>query len=968
MSRWSALAGAFLGLSALLLAAVFAVAPVVQSTASYSWDTSAGVVANPVPLTAYRPLGIEASVSCAQFTALPDGGAVLSTTAEPGPTGTSPDGLWIGAVTPGAVSVMSAGRTLYSGPDCDLSVRIGPGDWRIARGGDVLAQGAGDVRPYVAGFFSQLPSATSTAGLSATVTADTRFETAASGTKIALAVVCATCAVLCLLVAGLHDRRHARRVSAAHPRARKLVGADLPVVVLILLWTVIGPVTVDDGYTTTMVADAARSGFVGGYHHWLNSPEAPFGSFYEVYRWWAGEGTPLLWMRLPALLLALLAWWMLSRIVVFRLLPGGRGMGWVPWVAAVAFLAGWLPFNVGLRSEPYVAVGTVAVWCLVEHGIAARRLLPIALATLLAGLTLTTAPTGLVAIVVLLVAAPAVLRLMLHRRGAVPVTVGAVAGSVGLVVLVMFADQTVGAVRAGTAIRTAIGPNFSWSDEWTRYQALLKLQVEGAFGRRAAVLVLVTALVVSTTVLVRRRRIVGTHHDRLVRFLAATAAGLAALAFVPTKWSHHFGGFAGHLTVLVVVVTWIGCRAVRREADRALILSAIALAAALALSGSAMWWMASAEQVTFWDIPPQVLGVRLATIALSLGVGWLLVGIFLRDHQRIRRYLVPPIGLVVVTLLIGTTVLQTYGLVRATVLTPGYSQPRTTAAALVGDNCGLDPYLRVEPDPAVGLLPVAPGPNGATVSTGGMRRPADRVEHASREGLPATDMWTVDDGSPGSLRSDWYALPADASGPVVVEVGGSGRGRVTVEFGRNTPTGPAVIAEMLVDLQPRVSPARFDPIATAPGADLVRVVAVQEVSEPDSWLTVSRPRVPRTIPLSAFVPATAPALLDWPIAPLLTCRRQATLAGGIAEVPDVVVTPGRDLPEAMARSAGGPFAGLLQAYRLQPVPTYVDGMPTTWRAEVLRLVPREPLRPPMVARGMMTVSGLSGRPPLVWTP
>ncbi|MEQ3537523.1 arabinosyltransferase domain-containing protein [Pseudonocardia tropica] len=943
-------------------------APVVQRTASYSWDTSAGVLATPVPLTAYRPVGIESTVSCAQFNALPGGGAVLSTTAEPGATGTSPDGLWVGAVAPGAVSVVSAGRTLYQGPDCDLAVRIGPDGWQVARGGDVLARGAGDVRPYVAGFFSGLPAATPTAGLSATVAADTRFETAASGTKIALAVAAATCAVLSLLVAGLHDRRHAHRAPAAYRRPRKFVGADLPVVLLILLWTVIGPVTVDDGYTTTMVADAARSGFVGGYHHWLNSPEAPFGSFYEVYRWWAGEGTPLLSMRFPALLLALLVWWMLSRIVVFRLLPGGRDTSWVPWVAAIAFLAGWLPFDVGLRSEPYIAVGTVAVWCLAEHGVAARRLLPVALAALVAGLTLTTAPTGLVAIAVLLVAAPAILRLMVRRRGAVPAMVGAVAGSVGLVVLVMFADQTVGAVRAGTAVRTAIGPNFPWSDEWTRYQALLKLQVEGAFGRRAAVLVLITALLVSATVLVRRRRIVGTHHARLVRFLAATAAGLAALAFVPTKWSHHFGGFAGHLTVLVVVLTWIGCRAVLRAADRALVLSAVALASALALSGSAMWWVASAEQVTFWDIPPQLLGVRFATIALSLGAAWLLVGLALRYCPQLPQYLVPPIGLVVVTLLIGTTVLQTYGLVRATVVTPGYSQPRTTAAALIGDDCGLEPYVRVELDPVAGLLPVVPDPEGAAVSTGGMRSPADRAEHASREGLPSADMWTVDDGSPGSLRSSWYVLPAGAPGPVVVEVGGSGRGQVTVEFGRGTPTGPAVVADVPVDLQPRVSPARFDPVATAPGADLVRVVAVQEVSDPDSWLTVSRPRVPRTIPLSALVPATAPALLDWPIAPLLTCRRQATLKGGIAEVPDVVVTPGRDLPEAMARSAGGPFAGLLQAYRLQPVPTYIDGMPTTWRAEVLRLVPREPLRPPTVTRGMTTVSGLSGRPPLMWTP
>ncbi|BDH57033.1 hypothetical protein MTP03_19720 [Tsukamurella sp. PLM1] len=36
----------------------------------------------------------------------------------------------------------------------------------------------------------------------------------------------------------------------------------------------------------------------------------------------------------------------------------------------------WLTYNLGLRPEPIVAVGTVLTWCCVERTIATRRLAP----------------------------------------------------------------------------------------------------------------------------------------------------------------------------------------------------------------------------------------------------------------------------------------------------------------------------------------------------------------------------------------------------------------------------------------------------------------------------------------------------------------------------------------------------------------------------------------------------------------
>lgn len=56
------------------------------------------------------------------------------------------------------------------------------------------------------------------------------------------------------------------------------------------------------------------------------------------------------------------------------------------------FLAAWLPFNNGLRPEPLIAFGVIAAWALVEYAIGARRLLPFAVAIVVAAFSVTLAP------------------------------------------------------------------------------------------------------------------------------------------------------------------------------------------------------------------------------------------------------------------------------------------------------------------------------------------------------------------------------------------------------------------------------------------------------------------------------------------------------------------------------------------------------------------------------------------------
>ena len=85
------------------------------------------------------------------------------------------------------------------------------------------------------------------------------------------------------------------------------------------------------------------------------------------------------------------------------------------WTAGAVFLAAWLPFNNGLRPEPLIALGVIATWMLVETAIATRRLVPAAVAIVVAMLTATVAPQGLIAIAALLTGARPIAQIIVRR-------------------------------------------------------------------------------------------------------------------------------------------------------------------------------------------------------------------------------------------------------------------------------------------------------------------------------------------------------------------------------------------------------------------------------------------------------------------------------------------------------------------------------------------------------------------------
>ena len=372
------------GLLTALAALAFPLAPVRQPEINYLWTPADGT-AVALPLMPYQPVELTATIGCE---AARTGGLLLSTVPpRPDPAALPLDGLRL-VGTPAGVRITSGGADLGTVPlptgDCTLALGSDATATVVALDGTPVLRRPGDVRPDVAGIFTELPAATATSGrLALSLTADNRFTTTPSFWKIALAAICLAGLVILFVLLAAADR--------ALPRVRILPRGwwrprpvDAVVTALLAVWWAIGSGTVDDGYIAGIVRSRGDNGFVGNVYRWLNAPEAPFSWFYEPYHWWSTISAATPWMRLPATLLGLLCWFLVSRLLLPRL--GRIGLGRAgrrrstPWIAALAFGTWWVPLDLGLRPEPWVAVGTVLTFLAVERAVATRRVLPLAAA------------------------------------------------------------------------------------------------------------------------------------------------------------------------------------------------------------------------------------------------------------------------------------------------------------------------------------------------------------------------------------------------------------------------------------------------------------------------------------------------------------------------------------------------------------------------------------------------------------
>ncbi len=924
---------------AALAAVAFPFAPVQQPQVTYSWAADDGAAA--IPLMPYQPAELTARTTCAAVGDDPGERVLLSTVPLRADPAADPlHGLRLTA-TNGDVRVTSAGMDLGTvdlptgrqGRDCTLSVVSDPGRTTVLVDGRPALTRDGDVRPDVAGLFSDVRT-----GVDVSLETDTRFQTTISPLKSAIAVV----GVLALLAALVALRRADRAVTG---RVRLLPRrwwlprpVDAAVAALLAVWWVIGAITVDDGYIAGIVRSAASNGFIGNVYRWLNAPEAPFSWFYELYYLWSLVSPSTLWMRLPSTLLGLLCWWMLSRLVLPRL---GRfaARRWVPWMAALAFGTWWVPFNLGLRPDPWVAVGALGVYLAVERAVATRRVLPLAVALLLAGVTTAVTPGGILAFTPFLAAALPVLRLVRARRDlhVLPLVAVLVAAPASAVFL-MVSDQSLAGTLEATRVRTLIGGGQPWYEEYARYATLLEPDsFQGAIGRRAAVLVTVLAAVGVLWSLRRTRAGIAT--GPAARLVTGLLLSMATMAFAPTKWTQHFGGLAGYGAAVLVLGAVAWSAAPLRARPRAMVagLGAVVAVACLVLAGYNTWPNVSAWFTpTFSTLPPQVAGVPLATVALVVG-GLSVAGILARwawlraggaaDVAVPRR--VPAPAPLVAALLAAVLALQVLGLGRVALAhRDSYTLASDAIATLRGTPCGLQEALSVETDPASGLLPIAIGsPTGRTlpVDVGGQTLP----------GVSVT----------GRMSTPWFALDPDqrdGSLPVVVTTSGTTRpgDGLFLEFG----DGSRVLDRRT--LVPE-GPTPRDTREIAPsGADTVRIVVDAPNEGPRSPAVASLPRVPRLTPMSQVLPPGSTAILDWPVAFLFPCLTPAPLPLGTATLAHWRVGPPAEDPSA-GITYGGVYGGPFTAARLlvteQRMPTYLRGDPVRDAAQLYRWVQDTPL-------------------------
>src|ERR1700757_927107 len=559
------------GLLGALLAIATPLLPVKQTTAQLEWSEDGGLGSVEPPLIGYVATELNISIPCQAAAGLAGSGnsgktVLLSTVPKQAPKAVD-RGLLIERVNDDLVLVVRnvplvvAPMTQVLSGACQKLVFTAHADRVIGEfvglkqgpnaehpGAALRGERSGyDFRPQIVGVLPDL-SGPAPPGLTFSATVDSRYSSSPTPLKMAAMVLGVASTIVALIALHVLDTadgtRHRRFLP---PRWWSVSGLDALVTLVLVWWHFVGANTSDDGYILTMARVSEHAGYMANYYRWFGTPEAPFGWYYDLLALWAHVSTASIWMRLPTLLMALACWWVISREVIPRLGHAVKTNSAAAWTAAGLFLAFWLPLNNGLRPEPIIALGILLTWCSVERAVATSRLLPVAAACILGGLTLFSGPTGIASIGALLVAIGP-LRTILHRRSArfgYLALLAPVVAACTVTLILIFRDQTLVGEEQASLLKSAVGPSLSWFDEHIRYERLFLATPDGSIARRFAVLALLVALAVTIAMSLRKGKIPGTAAGPSRRIMGITIISFIAMMFTPTKWTHHFGVFAG---------------------------------------------------------------------------------------------------------------------------------------------------------------------------------------------------------------------------------------------------------------------------------------------------------------------------------------------------------------------------------------------------------------------------------------
>lgn len=767
--------------------------PVTQTEASLTWPQNDSLNSVDAPLMAQAPLSLSLRVPLSLADELPEGKGMLIGTVPADSKDPTAEAMQVRS-TGDSVDVIFRDQVILSvdeeqieaNPGAVLTINSNHERTEAFVEGAVDDEGQPlrgevdeDVRPQVTGVYTALPADGDAAaavadGLNVQMEIDSRFTSSPTIIKYIVMFLGLLMAVTSLWALSRIDRVDgATRTRWLRRDAWRIKPLDGLVAFILVLWHFIGANTSDDGYIFTMARASEGSGYMANYYRWFGAPESPFGApYYDLLALMVKVSTASVWMRLPALIAGLAIWFLLSRLIIPRLGKDIAERRVAYWSAAGVLLAFWLPFNNGLRPEPVIALGALLTWVLIERAILTRRLFPAAIGVVVATLALGSGPTGLMAVAALLAGLPMLVRIVVERHKALgggvtaPLMQTMPFLAAGTAILVgVFGDQTLASVLESIRVRGVVGPSMPWYEEPIRFYWLILQSVDGSFTRRFAVLVALMALAITIAALLRHRTVPGALAGPAVRLVFMFIGTMFFLTFTPTKWTHHFGVYAGIGAALAALAAMaVSHWAVGSRRNQVLFAGATIFLLAFSLMGINGWWYVSAYGVPWFDKTVQLKGVEAGNIVMVIALLTLAAGAVLQFVQEFRGRDPKPSSMAK-RLRLGTIAASPFAVVTFMVVIfsvlslgkgfvsqyPAYSVGLGNFRALAGESCNLAEDILMETDPNQGFLTPIGG-----VSLGDSLDPEGNARGFNPNGLPAemtADAVWVNDGQTNADRS-----------------------------------------------------------------------------------------------------------------------------------------------------------------------------------------------------------------------
>ncbi|TCK25162.1 arabinosyltransferase domain-containing protein [Pseudonocardia endophytica] len=991
------------GLLGLVAALLMPFAPVVDHDTTVTWPRAGkDVTSTTAFFVPYAPESVRLDVPCPVVRAAlgRDGPTTIVSSDRPGADTT---GFTVTTVDQNLL-VLVGGRQLYrepvaDGDACGIGLRTDGAGSTVTPAGQAPRTYPGDRVRTVRVFATDLapPDA---AGLRVVARTADWFTADSTGTKDALVVVQLLLAAASLALLALADRQRRRRRSLAGTRriwrataleswatvrglGRKAV--DLAVLGVLGVWTVIGPLSPDDGFTEGIVRNAAGTDQFGNFYRWGNASEAPFTLVLRLVQPMVDDGASPLALRTLSTIAGVAVWLLVSRVALPVLLGRLSRRVWVRLLLAVCLLVWWMPLNLGVRPEPFAALAVTATVAFGLRAAARPRHggVWLGLAALAFGTSVAVTPSSVMVLGPVLVLLPALLRRvrgtatglrgLFAQAGAT--AAAAAIGGVGLVLI--FTGQSWYTVSRATEMHTYFGPNVAWFDEIRRWTLLFGFDGEqGGLGRRIPVLLTIALLVAVLPLLAR-----GVHRTAGLRWVpvvtVGAALGLVALGLTPSKWTHYFGTLAGvgalGLTCGVVLLVL----AARRRADETAVRAAagagtlaLVIAAAVAFSGRNDWFLYSHWGVPHddgpfrpWNSPVPWVAVVVAVLLLGAVVAAVRTGdnrAGARDGLR-RGMVRAPAVLTASVALVGVAAMLWSFAVAPGRQEGSYSVGAQMIAQFDGTpTCGILDDVDVVTNTPGGVLAAGPG---TARTTGFTQNGGYRGTPPAPPGTGSSQfLWgSADRGasSTGSLTSQWFVLPALADDQeLALDVNGrTGQGNsLSLEFappgdGSAPPLGTRVIDDAATDPASRADyPAdhveQQTPLFRSDwrdvhlsrdqipaGAGLVRIRATDATTDPGGFLAVTGPRLRDVRPARDEITAGDTTYVDWSLLWAAPCvRKSPRVADGLAGAPTVLLRGPADLDFAgdasFAASVGGAFAPMTVYDTESRLPTRLRGTDT----------------------------------------